>query len=144
MSESDCPYGYAHINDAETGRMLCAGAFFGRDCQTPDLPVLPYAGTSGWSGSDTSRERAEEEDASGVTGKRQRQVMHFLDARGAFGVTVHEVTRQFGWHHGQSSGALSVLHKAEHIARLTEKRDRCLIYVLPKFVEGRETEPHGR
>jgi hypothetical protein len=46
-------------------------------------------------------------------------------------------------HHGQASGALSVLHKEGRIARLTERRNRCAVYVLPEYVQGRETSPHG-
>jgi hypothetical protein len=38
---------------------------------------------------------------------------------------------------------LSDLHKAGRIARLTEERNRCKVYVLPEYVNGRETEPHG-
>ena len=46
-------------------------------------------------------------------------------------------------HHGRVSGALSVLHKVGKLARLTETRDKCKVYVLPEYVNGRPTEPHG-
>lgn len=107
-------------------------------------PVLPYAGTSGWSGSDTSRARALEADASGVTGRRQRDTLALLDRVGPWGVTWAELSRLLGCHHGTASGVLSVLHKTGRIARLAERRDRCKVYVRPEYVSDRETEPHGR
>jgi hypothetical protein len=109
-----------------------------------DPPLLPYAGTSGWSGSDTSRARALDADASGVTGQRQRDVLAYLAGCGPYGATWPEVAAVLGTHHGTASGALSVLHKESRIARLAERRGRCKIYVRPEYVNGRETEPHGR
>lgn len=107
------------------------------------LPALPYAGTSGWSGSGTSHERAARDDYSGQTSKRQREVIAFLEARGPMGATWKELGDAKGWHHGKASGALSVLHKTDYIHRLTERRDRCKVYVLPHHANGRDTEPHG-
>lgn len=107
-------------------------------------PETPYAGTSGWSGSDTSRERAQAEDDNGTTLARQARVLEFLAAEGHFGATWKELGHRLAWHHGQASGSLSVLHKTGHVARLTERRNRCAIYVLPQFVQGRETADHGR
>jgi hypothetical protein len=104
---------------------------------------LPYAGTSGWSGSDTSYERAVKDDTSGVTSKRQQDVILMLSTAGSYGLTWREVSEITEWHHGTSSGALSVLHKAGRIERLTEKRNGCKVYVLDIFVEGRETEKQG-
>lgn len=104
----------------------------------------PYAGTSGWSGSETSRERAEREDADGTTSKRQRRALRWLDVSQARGMTWKDMAIRNGWHHGQASGVLSVLHKAGKIERLTERRDRCQVYVLPEYVNDRETVPHGR
>lgn len=106
-------------------------------------PVLPYAGTSGWSGSDGSRERAEREDGDGTTKDRQDAVLAALHAEGRYGVTWRDMAAREGWHHGQASAALSVLHKDGVIARLAERRDRCHIYVLPKHVDGRDVEDHG-
>lgn len=108
------------------------------------LPDLPYAGTSGWSGSETSRERAEDEDESGVTSARQAAALNALEVRGDAGLTWRELAEVYGWHHGQASGALSVLHKEGRIARLAKvRRNRCSVYVLPAHVEGREVAPHG-
>lgn len=109
-----------------------------------DLPVLPYAGTSGHAGSDTSRERAQRDDNDGTTSLRQRRALAEIAARGAYGATWRELAVIVGLHHGQASGVLSVLHKEGHLARLTHRRDRCAVYVLPRFVNGRETASHGR
>jgi hypothetical protein len=106
--------------------------------------ITPYAGTSGWSGSATSEERAQREDSEGITARRQRQTLDFLAVRQAVGLTVKDLRDVSGWHHGQASSSLSVLHMAGAVARLTERRDRCQVYVLPEFVNGRETVPHGR
>ena len=104
---------------------------------------LPYAGSSGWSGSATSKERADRDDASGVTSRRQQFALGIVSEAGARGVTVAEL-RALGLHHGQASGVLSVLHMGERIARLTERRDRCAVYVTPEYVNGRETAQQGR
>lgn len=106
------------------------------------LPELPYAGTSGHSGTDTSETRARQADKSGKTGDRQRRVLWFLAGCRNHGATWKELSEATGWHHGTASGALSVLHKTGHIARLRESRSRCKIYVLPQYVGGRDTEPH--
>lgn len=109
-----------------------------------DGTVLPYAGTSGWSGSDTSRSRAVTADKDGSTTDRQRQVIGTLVKQGSWGVTWKELSDLTGWHHGTASGVLSVLHKAGRIARLTEVRDKCKVYVHPMMVNGRPIESHGR
>ena len=106
--------------------------------------VFPYAGTSGWSGSETSRDRALTEDQSGISADRQKRVMNELQFAGEFGLTWKELAICFNWHHGQASGVLSVLHKANMVARLTERRNRCAVYVLPNHVKGRQIADHGR
>lgn len=108
------------------------------------LPVLPYAGTSGWSGSDTSEARAVGADRDGTTRDRQATVVGLLRLAGFHGVTWTELGDATGWHHGTASGALSVLHKEGRIKRLTERRNRCKVYALPEYVGDRATEPHGR
>lgn len=109
-----------------------------------DIPALPYAGTSGWSGSEASRERAEREDRDGTTSNRQATVLGFLTSRGAQGATWRELAQVTGWHHGQATGALSALHKGGLVARLHERRERCSVYVVPEHVGGRATAAHGR
>ena len=105
---------------------------------------LSYAGTSGWSGSATSYERAVHADRDGTTSRRQSLVLMLLARTGEAGITYRELGAWFGWHHGQSSGVLSVLHKEQRISRLTERRGRCAIYVLNDDVLGRETVTQGR
>jgi hypothetical protein len=104
--------------------------------------VLPYAGTSGHSGSDTSRERAERDDSDGTTSERQNKTMLMLNDAGSFGYTWKELADMLHLHHGQASGVLSTLHKAGRITRLNMRRDKCLVYVLPEYVDGRETSPY--
>lgn len=109
-----------------------------------DDTVFPYAGHSGASGSDASYERADREDNGGITSLRQQQTLSVLTVAGPHGLTWTELGHQYGWHHGQSTGVLSMLHKAGRIARLRDKRNRCSIYVMPDQVLGRETAAHGR
>jgi hypothetical protein len=113
------------------------------------LPLLPYGPaddrTSGFAvGSPTSEARARHADEGGTTTKRQARVLGLLAEAGAHGRTWREVAAATGWHHGQVSGALSVLHKEGRIARLTQTRARCSVYVLPAYVGDRPTEAPGR
>jgi DNA-binding MarR family transcriptional regulator len=112
------------------------------DVGEPHLPVLPYGGTSGWAGSETSKQRATKADSNGVTSINQKQTLILLRQANSHGLIWSDLTEAFGWHHGTASGALSVLHKAGLIARLTEKRNKCAIYVALEHVNGRETQPH--
>lgn len=102
----------------------------------------PYAGTSGWSGSATSRERAETNDASGVTAYRHRRILRSLARAREHGRTVGEIGRELEVGHGAASGALTVLHKGGHITRVKERRNRQEVYVLPEYVDGREESPY--
>jgi hypothetical protein len=106
------------------------------------IPVLPYGGTSGHSGSDTSRERAEHSDRSGATMRNQNDVLTVLKNAGVAGLNWHEVADQLNQHHGTVSGALSTLHKAGLVSRLKERRNKCAIYVLPEYVDGRTTSAY--
>lgn len=103
-----------------------------------EQPYLPYAGTSGWRGSTASRDRAVSNDKSGKTSAHQQKALNYLDSRRTWGATWKELSDYAGWHAGQSSGCLSVLHLEGVIVRLTERRNRCSVYVLPEFVQGRE------
>ena len=82
------------------------------------------------------------EAVDGTASKRQRYILIMAERAGEKGVTVAEL-RDASLHHGRVSGALSVLHKVGKLARLTEVRGRCKVYVLTKYVNGRATEPHG-
>lgn len=106
-----------------------------------DIPPasLPYAGTSGWSGSDASRERAEDRDTSGKTARLQHQVETWLDEAGTRGRTIKDAREAFPTHHhGSLSGTLTDLHQDNRAVRLTEKRDRCSVYVTPRWQDDRE------
>lgn len=104
------------------------------------FPEAPYNGTSGWSGSSTSEERALREDSDGTTGKRQIAALTYLASRGTYGATWKELADTLKLHHGSASGVLSVLHLTERVARLKETRNRCKVYVLPEFVDNRPIE----
>lgn len=93
---------------------------------------------SGWSGSVASKERAFNEDANGTTGLRQKQTLQWLTLCDVTGSTWQELAENYGWHHGQASGVLSTLHKRGLICRLTDRREKRSIYVLPDCVNGRE------
>lgn len=121
--------------DAEWGEVDCA--------LTIVEPLLPYAGSSGWSGSDTSKERADRDDKSGVTGQRQSDTLRWLQGAGPDGVTWSELGAALGMHHGSASGVLSVLHKEGRIARLRDvRRKRCSVYVALEYVNDRPTASH--
>jgi hypothetical protein len=107
-------------------------------------PELPYSGTSGHSGTDTSKARALNADRSGKTALRQAQTLNLLAQRKLMGITWKELSEITGLHHGTASGVLSVLHKAGRIARLKESRDGCKVYVDVACVEGRVVEKQGR
>lgn len=107
-----------------------------------ELPLLPYNGTSGWSGSETSKERAENADASGETSENQAFTLKALKTVGDDGMTWQELSALTGWHHGKSSGALSNLHKGRQIQRLKQRRGGCQIYVSNDYVNGRELAPY--
>ena len=107
-------------------------------------PELPYSGTSGHSGTDTSRARALNADRSGKTALRQAQALELLRQMQDSGLTWKELSSITGLHHGTASGVLSVLHKAGRIARLKESRDGCKVYVDVTCIEGRVIEKQGR
>ena len=109
-----------------------------------NLPILPYNGSSGYSGTDTSQERANYLDQSGITATNQKLTIQLLEGRGEFGVTWMELCDCMTWHHGTSSSVLSVLHKKNVIDRLKETRGRSHVYVLPKYRNGRDLDPIRR
>lgn len=105
---------------------------------------LPYNGTSGHSGTDTSKERALHADRSGKTALRQAQALNLLSERTFHGITWKELSEVTGLHHGTASGVLSVLHKAGRIARLKDSRNGCKVYVDLRCINGRQVETQGR
>lgn len=107
-----------------------------------DEPSLPFGGTEGWSGSDTSRERAYRDATDGTAGQRQRDVLDYLMGAEGYGATWSEVATGLSLHHGQASASLSSLHLAGRIERLKQRRGRSQIYVLPQWVAEREVAPY--
>ena len=104
----------------------------------PHKASLPYAGTTGSAGSETSRTRAEREAADGTAQARQIRIIGILADAGAVGATWKEISDHTGQHHGQVSGALSALHKEGQIAALRfHRRNGSGVYVLPSFVLDR-------
>lgn len=98
---------------------------------------------SGHAGNDTSRERQEREDASGITAETQKLALRLLGgARSQLGMTASEFEDLAGIGHGRASSALSHLHRAGHIRRIKERRQRHEVYVLPEHVDGREESPY--
>lgn len=61
-----------------------------------------------------------------------------------YGITVKELRQSMDWHHGVASSVLSTLHEQGDVARLSQRRDRCSVYVLKSKVEGRETVARKR
>ena len=103
-------------------------------------PELPYKGTSGFSGSETSKERAVSADRNGTTKNRQFQTLRYLQIAGVKGLTWSELAELTDLHHGSASGVLSVLHLTKRIERLSLTRGRSKVYVLPEYVLGRNVE----
>jgi hypothetical protein len=103
---------------------------------------FPYAGTTGWAGSDTSRDRALQQDSDGTFNERETVAIDLLKMNKNHGATWRDLALYANLHHGQASGVLSILHKQEKIARLSDRRDKCAIYVLPEFINDRETSEH--
>ncbi len=110
-----------------------------------DTAVYPYAGASPAAPTTTSRAAADHNDTTRITGKTQAMVLALADRAGLVGVTIRDVRNALdSHHHGTASSALSTLHKAGLLARLTDSRRGAAIYVLPQWIGGRNTEPQGR
>jgi len=109
-----------------------------------ETPALPYAGTAGYSGSETSEAQVRLEAGDGTVKDRQDRALRMLTVEGRRGMTVAEFRAVTGLHHGKASSVLSTLHHDGLVARLLERRDKCAVYVRPNYVHGREVAPHGR
>lgn len=108
--------------------------------------ALPFAGTTGHSGSDTSKDRAESEAASGAAAARQHSILGLLEQAGPIGLTWKEIDIKMGRvpGHGSISGSLSSMHKEGLVSALKmDRRNGSGVYVLPKFVVGRITRPYN-
>lgn len=105
---------------------------------------VPYAGTAGWSGSDTSRQRAIDNISSGRELNNQQIALAYLKTLGTTGVTWKELATYTGWHHGTASGVLSVLHTSGAIVRTYTIRNRCKVYVHQNFKDEVKVEPYKK
>ena len=110
---------------------------------TEQLPLTPYAGTSGWRGSEASYARVMLEDSNGTTSMRQRIALKRVWDQEFRGLTWKDLGEIENLHAGQSSGVLSVLHKQGLIVRLKERRNRCSIYVAAPILQEREISPRN-
>lgn len=72
------------------------------------------------------------------------RVLIILNATQARGMTWREVAAATDGNHGSVSGLLSRLHRVKAIARLSEERDGCRVYVGLPWVLGRTTEAPSR
>ena len=72
------------------------------------------------------------------------EILDLLTQAGERGVTWYEVSEITGHHHGTVSGNLSNMHREGQVTRLSEKRGRSKVYVLPQHRAGRATERQGR
>lgn len=94
-----------------------------------------FSSTPFVAGSDTSRERARIEDTNGTASKRRKHILELLRVAGPAGMTWQEVAEKTGLHHGQVSGALSVMHKDGWVASLRIKRNRCHPYIHAQWAQ---------
>lgn len=88
---------------------------------------VPYNGTAGWSGTNTSKARALDNVKSGRELNNQQKALALLKNNPA-GLTWKEFADATGVHHGTASGVLSVLHKVGAILRSANVRNGCAIY----------------
>jgi hypothetical protein len=96
---------------------------------------IPYNGTAGWSGTDTSRERAMTNLRTGKEYNNQQKALTLLKEIRQ-GLTWQELSYLTGMHHGTASGVLSVLHKSGAIVRSTQVRDKCKVYVHQDYKDN--------
>ena len=105
---------------------------------------MPYNGTAGWSGADTSQQRALDNIHSGREENNQQKALRLLKLRGTTGLTWKELSTDTGWHHGTASGVLSVLHLSGAIVRTYTVRNRCKVYVHQNFKDEVKIEPRKK
>jgi len=95
---------------------------------------VPYNGTAGWSGTDTSKERALFNLRTGKEYNKQQKALALLKDN-ANGLTWKEFAEQTDVHHGTASGVLSVLHKTGAIIRSTRVRNGCKVYYGIQYID---------
>lgn len=99
-------------------------------------PYVPYAGTAGWSGTDTSKSRALVNLRTGREYNNQQKALALIKQAGKLGLTWKELSNKTDMHHGTASGVLSVLHKSGAIIRGKGLvRNRCRLYFDISFTD---------
>lgn len=104
-------------------------------------PALEYDRTEGHNAAPASVERAERRAADGTASQVQVLILGDLQRRGFLGSTCHEAEARLGISHESYTGARTNLHRRGDVMRLTERRDRRHVYVLPEFRSSREVSP---
>jgi len=97
---------------------------------------VPYKGTAGWSGTETSKNRAMVNLRTGKEYNNQQKALALLKDARTNGLTWKELSEHTGMHHGTASGVLSVLHKAGAILRTINVRNGCKIYCSIEYRES--------
>jgi hypothetical protein len=106
-------------------------------------PYVPYNGTAGWSGTDTSQERAMYNLRTGKEYNNQQKALALLKQYSKYGLTWKELSEKTGMHHGTASGVLSVLHKSGVIIRGKGLvRNRCKLYFDISLADEVRNEPY--
>jgi hypothetical protein len=85
----------------------------------------PYVGAS-----DTSKARAQHEDAAGLTNERARHIYDLVAETGTYGATWKDISDKTGLHHGQVSSVLTRLHEHGHLFQLKTTRGNCHPYLV--------------
>ena len=103
-----------------------------------------YAHGTGSVDVETSKEREEYLETSGIAESRLETVSRIVFARGAHGITGRELrespaTPRNLREYANGTSCLTNLYRAGDIARLTERRGGGYVYIHPDFVAGRET-----
>lgn len=105
---------------------------------------VPYNGTAGWSGTDTSEQRTDNNVNSGRELNNQQLALLLLKRADTNGLTWKELAIATGWHHGTASGVLSVLHLSGAIVRTYIVRNRCKVYAHQNFKDDIKVEPYKK
>lgn len=93
-------------------------------------------------GANSTASRDLERDQHASFTDQQSVVLALAYDAGAYGITGHDVQAATGWGDSPKSRAMSNLLRDGKLVRLTEKRDRGSVHVLPEHVGGREVEPY--
>jgi hypothetical protein len=83
--------------------------------------------------SDTSKARAQREDAAGITQDRREHVLALLAEAGTTGATWKEISDITGLHHGQVSSVLTRLHENGLAFQLVITRNGCHPYLIAAY-----------